>query len=367
MRIALTIPTLGPGGAERVILSLAHHWVDQGHEVMLITLEAPGTAAFYPCVDRIQRYYLDQWTPPDSPWWLRLQKIGARLWALRNIFKILNPDLILSFMDLMNMSVLLAGIGLKNPVIACERIDPAHRPLAFFLKCLRLCLYPRACQLVVQTESAATYFPKSFRRFIRIIPNAVPQPVFCKEHHVPSIRKLLSVGRLTSQKDHQTLIRAFAQVQKKYSKLNLDIYGEGPEHSNLVHLLQELGVEKYVQLRAPVSYIQDVLLDADLFIFPSLYEGFSNALCEAMAIGLPIIASDCAANLEIVTEGMNGRLFPVGDVDRLTALMLELIQDHAQCMRLGNQAKKLSETLSPERVWPEWDRLLDTVVPTSPA
>jgi len=107
--------------------------------------------------------------------------------------------------------------------------------------------------------------------------------------------------------------------------------------------------------------IQEALLAADMFVFPSLYEGFPNALCEAMAVGLPVIASNCSGNIDVVQDGIDGRLFPVGDVDSLVKLMEELIKNPEECQRLSLNAQKISERFHPTRILKLWDDLLADV------
>jgi len=114
-----------------------------------------------------------------------------------------------------------------------------------------------------------------------------------------------------------------------------------------------------VFLPGDVQNIQEKLLEADLFIFPSRFEGFPNALCEALATGLPTIASNCSGNVDVVQDGVNGRLFSVGNVDQLTTTSLELIHDLPQRQLLSKNAKKLPQTFSPERIYKLWDTVME--------
>ena len=104
-----------------------------------------------------------------------------------------------------------------------------------------------------------------------------------------------------------------------------------------------------------VKNIQEKLAEADLFVFPSRFEGFPNALCEAMAVGLPVIASNCSGNVDVVEDGVNGVLFPVGDEAALIKQIKSLCCDPKLREKLGRKALEISDTYSPEKIYRLWD------------
>ncbi len=358
MHIAIIAASLTSGGAERVLTQLAGHWAQKGHRVSIVTFETSGTLPFYPLESQIELIQLNQSTNDYShslP--RRLGHILKRLFCLRKAIKGLNPDMIVSFIDVINIITLLACKGLKIPVVVSERIDPKYHPLPKLYKWLRLKTYPWANKIVVQTQSAASYFPEKIAAHIKIIPNAVLKAACTKESQ-PLVKNLVTVGRLSAQKDHPTLIHSFAQLIKHYPDLTLTIYGEGPEYRNLKTLIQNLNLQDKIHLPGTTKDIPQALLKADLFIFPSLYEGFPNALCEAMAHGLPVIASNCTGNIDVVRDGIDGRLFPVGDVAALTAAIMELINDHDQRKTLSQKAQEISARFSSEQIYALWDEIV---------
>jgi GalNAc-alpha-(1->4)-GalNAc-alpha-(1->3)-diNAcBac-PP-undecaprenol alpha-1,4-N-acetyl-D-galactosaminyltransferase len=168
----------------------------------------------------------------------------------------------------------------------------------------------------------------------------------------------MTVGRLAQQKRHDTLIQAFARLYPIYPHLRLTIYGEGPRRKNLQSLINSLNLQERVSLLGVTQEIHQKLVEADLFVFPSLYEGFPNALVEAMSLGLPVIASNCSGNIDIVRDGIDGRLFPVGDVLKLAALMEELICDPNTRKRLGEEAKTVAERFHPDLIFHRWDQVI---------
>jgi GalNAc-alpha-(1->4)-GalNAc-alpha-(1->3)-diNAcBac-PP-undecaprenol alpha-1,4-N-acetyl-D-galactosaminyltransferase len=360
MHLALIISSLNPGGAERVLSDLANHWISQGNKVSFITFATPTTVPFYPLDPKINLIQLDQSQHTSSPL-KRFINSFKRILVLRKTLQQLKPDRIVSFVDITNITALIASIGLKIPIVVSERIDPNFHKIPSFYEWFRLKVYPLCLKLIVQTTNAATYFPKQFSYFMMVVPNPVRSPTVEKKDYVQHITHIISIGRLDQQKDHKTLIRSFSHLLKTHPDLTLTIYGEGRERPNLETLITSLNLQNKVHLPGTTQNIQEALLNADLFIFPSHYEGFPNALCEAMAVGLPVIASNCSGITDILRDGIDGRLFPIGDENALTKITLELLEDPVQCESLGTHAKEVSTRFSPTRVFAMWDNLLKKI------
>lgn len=358
MNLVLIISSLNAGGAERVLSELANHWVSKNHHVSLLTLETPNAKPFYVLDPKMNIIQLDQ-TYTGSCVLTRFRNIGRRIFYLRTAIKSLKPDLIISFVDIMNITTIIATMGLKIPVIVSERIDPHFHRIPRLYTWLRFKIYPFCERLIMQTESAARYFPEKFRRFIRIIPNPVSAPKNTKEKIPENVKHIISVGRLDSQKDHKTLVCAFAKLVAVYPNLSLTIYGEGHERQNLEKLISSLVLEEKIYLPGTIKNTHEALINADLFVFPSLYEGFPNALCEAMAVGLPVIASSCSGNVDIVRDGIDGRLFPIGDIQALTSVVSEMINDWQQRQSLSQHAKEVSARFQSDSIFALWDAVIE--------
>lgn len=361
MHLVLIISSLNVGGAERVLSNLANYWSKKGHRVSLLTLASPSAVPYYELHPEIELIQLDLFGEGLSVG-KRILSVMKRLWVLRQSIKRLAPDAIISFVDIVNILTLIASINLNIPIIISERTDPNVYKIPQLYDWLRSKVYPYCYKLIIQTQSVADYFPRKFREFINIIPNPVKVPLALKSIEGNSVEKIVTVGRLVESKDHQLLIRVFSKIMQSYPHLSLTIYGEGPEYQNLQKLIDELNLRDYVFLPGAVQNIQAKLLDADLFIFPSKYEGFPNALCEAMAVGLPVIVSNCSGNIAVVQDGIDGRVFSIGDQDRLEQLMIELIEDQEQRLRLAMEAKKIAERFSEDKVYQMWDKTLNDAV-----
>lgn len=355
MKITLVISSLSAGGAERVLSNLANYWAEKGHNVTMVTLSLGEP--FYQLSDTIKLTQIDQVSGEDTRFVKRMFQLVQRVFFLRKEIIKSKPDVVVSFIDVTNITTLIACIGLKTPVIVSERIDPHFHPIPSFYKFLRRCFYSHAKKVVVQTKSAAAYFKKL--KNVVIIPNAVRKIKSLERDFSLSIKHIISVGRLCEQKDFPTLIKAFAEIHKSHPDMILTMYGEGPDRANLEALIQSLSMTDCVFLPGTVTNIEKVFLAVDLFIFSSLYEGFPNALCEALAAGLPVIASNCTGNVDVVSDGVNGRLFPVGDVGKLVLIMNELIVDLDQRQNLSENAITLSDFFSLDKINCLWDDVIE--------
>ncbi|MDR1031954.1 MAG: glycosyltransferase family 4 protein [Holosporales bacterium] len=357
MRIVFVISSLGSGGAERVLSGLANHFVTKNNEVSIVTFSPAGTVPFYPLDPNINLIQLDQ-LREDTFCLKRLKNIAKRTFCLRKALKALAPDLVISFVEVTNITTLIASIGLKVPVVVSERIFPGDHHIPRIYQWLRTLFYPRASKVVVQTESAKNYF--YYLNNVSVIPNAVLIPNFTKKHVSSAVCSIISVGRLCSpQKDFETLVKAFSRLVTKYPGIHLTIYGDGDDRVNLENLITSLDLQDKVFLPGVTSDVYGVLQKADMFVFPSRYEGFPNALCEAMAVGLPVIASNCSGNIDVVRDKIDGRLFTVGNVDALTSLMIELIEDREQRQRLSGNAKQIVTRFNSDEIFAMWDQVIN--------
>ena len=151
-----------------------------------------------------------------------------------------------------------------------------------------------------------------------------------------------TVGRLAAVKDQQTLIRALAHIftesPQQRRTLRCILVGDGPERAALTASIAAQGLEEYVWLAGDREDIPELLACMDVFVLPSLGEGISNTVLEAMATGLPVVATRVGGNPELVHDGVTGLLVPVGDAQALAEAMLALVQEPARCEQMGRAA-----------------------------
>lgn len=366
--ITLVISTMRPGGAERVMSKLANYFASKGHKITLITFVSQSEKPFYALDQRITQLRLNCLSYHKNLFVYGLNVIKC-LYVLRKALKKTAPDVVISFMESVNVATLLAGYKLGIPTVVSERIDPKYHilyPLKIqqFFNMLRYKVYHWTHALVAQTQSALDFFPKSIQEHAVIIPNPVNAPKYDNYEVAEKVQNIISVGRLCVQKDHVTLIKAFAKIQEKNTDIKLTIYGEGPERANLENLISELKLMDYISLPGTTSDIEQKLFESDMFVFPSLYEGFPNALCEAMAIGLPVIGSNCSGNVDVIKHNENGFIFNLKDENELYEQMSKLINSLSLRKHLSSKAQKISIDYSQDKIYAKWDRLLENIKST---
>jgi len=356
LHVALVISHLGQGGAERVICSLAQRWA-VGNEVSLLTV---GSSAGdrYPLPPGVRRVALDLLRPSQN-FAEGVLQASRRVVALRRALVGLRPDLVVSFLERTNILALLATTGSRVPVFVCERSDPRHDAIGRPWAALRRLLYPRAAGVVVQTERVGAW-ARAFCPRVHVIPNFVERPAQVARpgiEHGP--RKLLGLGRLAPEKGFDLLVRAFARVARSHPDWTLEILGEGKERTQLETLAGALGVRDRVSMPGSVVHPLPRLAAAHAFALPSRYEGFPNALLEAMACGLPVVAFDCQSGpREIIVHEKDGLLVRPGDTAEMALALDRLLGNTAERVRLGRNAMEVTVRFAPATVFQRWSALL---------
>ncbi|HOJ13720.1 MAG TPA: glycosyltransferase family 4 protein [Deltaproteobacteria bacterium] len=357
----LVVSSLSAGGAERVVAEIANWWSKKGRKVTVITL-AGKEHDHYKLDPPVGRVALDIWGRTFIPWFV-IGKGIKRYTKIRGHIRGLSPDIVVSFMDTNNVRTLIALAGTGVPVIACERTDPRHHDIGLYWSFMRRVTYPLCSALVVQTEAVAASWARRVvpARKVAVIPNFVRTMPETEEtgplHDEPVI---LTVGRLGREKGHDLLIRAFAALGEVRTGWRLVILGEGKERKNLERLASSLGIQDSVLMPGVVPEPAHWLYKAPIFVLPSRYEGFPNALLEAMAAGCAVIAADCPSGpAEIVKNDHNGILVPTEDVPALCAAMKRLILAKDLRDHLGRNAAHVSSTFSQHTIMQAWDSLVD--------
>jgi GalNAc-alpha-(1->4)-GalNAc-alpha-(1->3)-diNAcBac-PP-undecaprenol alpha-1,4-N-acetyl-D-galactosaminyltransferase len=364
MRCTLIIHSLNAGGAERVISNMANYWAAHGWEINLLTFEEDRKKPFYNLDSQISHIPLGiaGYSPnPIMGIWNNLTRIQALRTAIINS----KPNVVISFMHKTNEIVLLATRWLNVPVIVSERIDPVRHSTGKIWEQLRQWTYPLADRIVVQTKRAGDYFSPKLQKRICVISNPVLLPPDAKElsDKLLSQRSLIAMGRLVPQKGFDILLEALAKLKDRYPEWTLTILGEGELRPQLESLRNKLGLGDRVHLVGRVKNPHVFLKQADIFIMSSRFEGFPNALCEAMACGLPVISTDCPNGpREIIRDGVDGILVPNEDVPELVTAMERLMYDEKERQSLGDRAKEVTERFGLEKVMSIWESLINEVI-----
>ena len=364
IRLVCVISSLAAGGAQRVLSTLANHWAGHHYDVTILTLAAVGEQPFFPLDSRIRH------TPLGMNWHSVNASQGLwnnirRLSLLRSAFRSCAPDLVISFMPHENILTLLAASSLALPVIISERTDLRVSPVKKTWALLRRGTYFLARRIVFQTESVRDAFADRYRAKSVVIRNPVcAPPPYARRERSDSSRVIVALGRLSREKGFDLLIRAFAQVKDRYPDWHLTILGEGALRGEMEDLCRSLGLGNRIDLPGAINDPYPFLQSADLFVLPSRYEGFPNALCEAMACGLPVIATDCGPGpREIVSHGVNGLLAQLDKVESLTVCMDRLMASEVERKTLGAHASLITERYRPQMIFTQWDLLVHELCP----
>lgn len=362
MKIVLFIGCLSGGGAERVVANLANHLADRGHDVTVLTISTEQT------------YYIS-----DSVKWVKLcsekeRKMPhillnvLRMTRLACFFLTRKPDVYLTFLPKLSKTILSFRRVISAPIILAERNDPA----TFFYrnasnqKAMEK-FYPRADAFVFQTDGAKAFYEEHIITATdktTVIPNAINEAFIGKCYDGIRTKRIVSAGRLNEQKNYPLLIDAFAEFNKVIPGYQLVIYGEGPQRKELEKRIADLSLERHILLPGRTDQIIESIRDASLFILPSDFEGMPNALAEAMALGLPCIATDCPAGGSrfLIQNGVNGILVPVGNVEALTNAMFEVVGNAQVAQTLGIKARQVAHRLSAEEIYKQWEKFIEEVV-----
>ncbi len=337
------------GGAERVMAWLANQLVAAGHEVTLGTWFVP-TDDFYPLPPEVKR--VGVWDSTDAS---RLDFHVSRLRFMRRVRHLArDADVVLSFQTDANLATLIATVGLPTPVVVSERSTPIALEQRWRTRLMGGPLVRRrAAVFVVQTTDIAERFATMWRvTDAVVIPNA---PAI--ELAPPTQREnvILNVGRFAPVKDHATLIRAWARIASAHPAWKLRIIGEGPLRSDIDELIERLGVSAQTETVDPLHDIAPEYRAASIFAFPSLHEGFPNALLEAAASGCACVATNCpGGGKEILDQGRAGILVPVGDDCAMAAALEALINDPNYREDLGRAAEESTSRFTQEKVFAQW-------------
>lgn len=196
---------------------------------------------------------------------------------------------------------------------------------------------------------------------IKVIPN--PLPFYPEEFSKCENKKIISVGRLDSQKGYDILIDVWNIVSKKYPDWILEIYGEGPERENLQNKINKLGLEKSFLLKGAVKDIQDKYLESSIYVMSSRYEGFGMVLVEAMACGLPVVSFDCPCGpKDIIRDEEDGFLVSFGNIKQMTEKIEELILNEEKRKFFGINARKNVQRFSQDKIMNQWKELFEELV-----
>lgn len=349
MKLTFVTSTLHAGGSERVMSLLANTFAQKGYEVEIICINKH--LVFYPIDEKVKVWFAEDEVKSPSI----LKKV---LW-LRNHIKNDRPDVVIAFMLEVYCVTLASLLGIHIPVISSERVDPCCFGKAKGL--LRWLLLRRTTHLVVQTERIKEFYSPKIQARTSIIKNPVTEKVFGLQP-VEKVDRLIAVGRLAYQKNYPMMFRAFAQVHKLYPQYQLVVYGDGPQKEEIREEITKLGMEGHIVLAGKSDHVIDEMNRSRLFVMSSDYEGMSNALLEAICVGLPVLSTDVSGAKELIDNGKNGVVVPVGDEAAFTSALEQLFSSPEKMEEMGKYSKAKAPEFKEEKIVDQWERLIKAIV-----
>ncbi len=352
MKICIVTRNLLRGGAESVISHLTKYMVSNGNEVSLILID-------------------DRPILQDIPSKCQIDVIGQkaqgglkdkilRYKAVRRLIMEKQCDVVLSMPEEIGIYVLAAMIGTGIPVVVSERNNPWVMPNKKVTRVLRKLLYPFADGLIFQTEYASTYFSKRLRKKSIVIPNPLDVERLPDVYNGVRDKVIAGAGRLEPQKNFKLLIDAFSLFQANHLDYKLVIYGEGRLRDELENYAAERIEQGTFSFPGNVLDLPQRLSRVSAFVLSSDFEGMPNVLIEAMAMGIPCVSTDCPSGgpKELIEDGVNGYLVPVGDSVAL-ANRLEKLVSGSEIMA---DAQQIRNRFDCNKVAKQWQEYLEKVV-----
>ena len=348
MNVVFYIPALYKGGSERVLINLAVFFQEKGYRVAIVTDYRVQNE--YEVPDGIERVVL-----VDT----HSEKLTAfkAIWRFRRFCRDHAIGTVIAFLNIYH--AVLGTLFSQTRCILSIRNDPQESYKTTLSKIKNRVLLPLADGVVFQTREARESFPYLRDRKTDIIENPI-QDVFFDYDHNGSPNKLVTFGRLTAQKNQALLIDAVSDVVKRYPDVTLEIYGDGELKPALLQRIRELALEDHVFLRDSTTDVPSIMARSGIFILPSLFEGMPNALMEAMAVGMPCIATDCpCGGSAVLLRDDGGLLVKNNDRDDLTNAIIALLEKEDLRRHYSQNAKEKARLYKSKTIFLKWKTFLE--------
>lgn len=357
MRICFVIGSLSYSGAEKIMCYLIDSFKIKNDVSVILMAED----AEYDFLQGVKQYPIYDKNEVNEG---RIYRTLKREKIIRNIVEKERFDIIVSFGVIYNIDLIEACRNCKSKIILCERNDPYNDPHSKLLRIRRALSYPFADGFVFQTADIMNFFSKKIQKRSVVIPNFIERKINLNDGYNPNRLAFATSARLDNrQKDQITLLRAFANFHSRHEEYTLEFYGDGPDRKLLEDEAKRLGIGSAVVFKGRVKNPMEYIRTAKAFVLTSNYEGMPNALIEAMAHGMPCISSDCSGGgaRALINDGVNGLIFPVGDVKALEDTFEKVI-DNEFAEKIGCEAYKINDRLEITKIISIWEKYIKSVI-----
>ena len=361
-KIAFHLNTLCQGGAERVVTNLANQFAKEGYEVYVAT-EWYDENEFV-LDPRVTRVHVGLREEDDRK--NRVTKFLLRVKYLKEFVKEYQPDILVAFAHRANYRALMAAGSSKIPVVISIRINPIGYYDAFSDNIQIKWLFPKAAGCVYQTQEQKDFFKPYLQDNSRIIMNPINPKYFEVKRWDKPEKAVVHHARLVDFKNQPMLVRAFLKVHDKHPDYVLKIYGPDSMDGTkeiLENIVKENNAESFVFLMGACNTLEVEIPKGEVYAYSSDYEGMPNSLLEAMAMGMPVVSTDCPCGgpRAVIEDGKNGFLIPVGDEDALADRICRLIEDKELANSFGEAARNIKEIASVDAIFRQWKDYLNSI------
>lgn len=349
-KIVFFIGSLGGGGAERVTIQLADYFCNKGYEVYFLIFSKENSN--YTINKNIIITYL-----PVS--YHKIADIIRKIKFIKKYLLDICPEYIIS-LGLGHQYIFLSNTINKYRYILSERNSPIDFYKHWYERFFNQYCFERAYKVVFQTIDAQRYYNKKIQEKSEIIFNPVTSKILDAYDGIRD-KRIVFVGRLDPQKNVYLLLDAFTKFHKKYKDFILDIYGKGELEEELKKYCKKNKINDYVKFNGVVGNVYEKMLKASMYISSSDYEGMSNSMLEALAMGIPSICTDCpigGAHM-VIQNNENGILVPINNIEKMTEAMLKIVEDEQFAMKLSINSRKLREHLDAQFICKQWEELME--------
>lgn len=351
MKIVFVVPDMAGGGTERVISLLANEYVSRGIDTAILSFA--GNQQAYPLDNRVE--LISAGGASGGSFKIRLE----RLKAMRRYFKDNKGCYIFSFSTIGTGFVVLSTLFMKRNMLVSERTDPRscdHKTYRDFF-------YRFCSTLVCQTQDAVDSFPDYLKKKACVVGNPI-DPAIPDIYEGIRRKAICAVGRLEPVKNFEMLIEAFSIFITVHPDYILEIYGRGSLEEELKRLVREKHLEKQVIFKGFCPNVKEKIRDASMFVLSSNYEGISNSMIEALAMGIPVISTDCpiGGSRTYIKSGKNGILVPVGNAKKMAKAMRDIIEEQEFSERCRKDAENIRYSCSIEKIADELLKIADKCI-----
>ena len=348
-KIVFFIGSLGGGGAERVTIQLADYFCNKGCKVYFLAFSKENSNYI------VNKNVMVTYLPVSEN---KIVDVIEKIKFIKKYLLGISPDYVVS-LGLGHQYIFLSNTIGKYKYILSERNSPIDFYKHWYEKFFNKYCYERAYKVVFQTTNAQQYYNKKIQEKSKIIFNPI-NPNILEGYDGLREKRIVFVGRLSPQKNVYLLLDAFRKFHKKYGEYVLDIYGQGELEKELIAYCEECKISGWVRFNGLVSDIYEKMVKATMYISSSDYEGMSNSMLEALAMGIPSICTDCPIGgaRMVIQNNENGILVPIKNTEKMTEAMLKIVEDEQFAKKLSKNSRKLREYLNVQYIGKQWEGLM---------